>query len=84
VFNAFGANRFGYASLLGFSGYPADEQREHASGYRLSVIDVGQKRKVFSQKITPLPKLGGAFAISSDGKHVAALEDGAVEIFDVP
>jgi hypothetical protein len=84
VFNAFGANRFGYASLLGFSGYPVDEQREHASGYRLSVIDVGQKRKVFSQKITPLPKLGGAFAISSDGKHVAALEDGAVEIFDVP
>src|SRR5947209_5941064 len=78
-----GKGRFAISTYLGFAGYPRDEQREHAKAMRVAVFDLATGGKLFSTDVNPLPKLGGSCALSRDGKRLAILEDGFVEVIDL-
>lgn len=84
VIRAARAPRFALVSIAGFSGYPQDEQRIFGRAFHVTIYDLRQGKKIFSLKVSPMPKIGGAFALSPDGKHLAILKDGAVEQVEVP
>jgi hypothetical protein len=84
VFISRGGQRFGYAVITGSGMFVADEQRKHGTEYRVTIFDLDKKSKVFSIKVAPAPKLGGAFALSPDGRHLAILKDGELEQIAVP
>lgn len=84
MFLAAQAPRFGVATIAGFSGYPRDQQRVYGKAFHISIYDLKQGKKIFSIKVSPMPKIGGAFALSPDGKHLAILKDGAVEQVEIP
>ena len=79
VFSAAHAPRFGLASIAGFAGHPLDQQRIHGKEFHISIYDLEKKQKIFSRKVSPLPKIGGSFALSPDGHRLAILKDGEVE-----
>jgi hypothetical protein len=84
VFTASAAPRFGIATIEGFPSFARDEQRIHGKQFRIAVYDLEKRAKIFSYKVDPLPKLGGAFALSPDGRRMALLEDGQVRQIDLP
>ncbi len=79
VFSASKAPRFGLASIAGFAGYPRFEQRRYGREYHVVIFDLVRGKKIFSLKVKPMPKLGGAFALSPDGRKLAILKDGLLE-----
>jgi hypothetical protein len=79
LFTAAHAPRFGMASIAGFAGHPLDQQRIHGKEFHVSIYDLEKKQKIFSRKVSPLPKIGGSFALSPDGHHLAILKDGELE-----
>lgn len=76
--------RFGMATYMGFAGYPKDEQRIFAKAMRVTVYEVATGQKMFATDVSPMPKLGGSCALSQDGRRLAILKDGEVEIIDLP
>ncbi len=74
-----GSPRFAFITIEGFSGAPMDQQRIYADSLRAIVYDLSTRSKVRTIKIKPMPKLGGAFALSPDGKTIAVLKDGEVD-----
>ena len=75
--------RLTLTTFVGFAGYPRDEQREHADKLRVAVYDISSGGKLFFRDL-PMPRLGGSVALRRDGKEVAVLKDGEVELINLP
>ncbi len=73
------APRFALIMIEGASRAPLDMQRIQGQSFRAEIYDLASHSAVRSLKVRPMPKLGGAFALSPDGKTLAVLKDGSLE-----
>lgn len=73
------AERFALIMIEGYSRADLVKQRIFGESFRVTVYDLKKGAEVRTIKVKPMPKLGGAFALSPDGKTLALLKDGAVE-----
>ncbi|GAC1654672.1 MAG: hypothetical protein NVS9B15_15370 [Acidobacteriaceae bacterium] len=77
------ADRVAYAAVPGsFERTPA-ELRAQAQSMTVRVADLQARKVVGAFVVSPLPKVGGAIALSPDGKQLAVLTDSAVEFIQV-
>jgi len=83
IFSAARAPVFGFATITGMSGADAVEQRIFGDAFMVYVADLTAGRILFKQKVSPLPRVGGAFALSPDGQTLAILRDGALDLLPI-
>jgi hypothetical protein len=64
-----------------FARFPKKDSPKKITRVELCVYDLGTKRLVFNEVISPLPQQKFAFALSPDGSFVAALSDNVLRVW---
>ena len=76
--------RLAYSAVRGPYAKTTEQLRATGKDFSVRVADLENQRVLVSVPIVPFPRIGGSFALSPDGRGLAVMTDGALEIFQLP
>jgi hypothetical protein len=76
--------RLAYSTVRGPYAKTTEQLRATGKDFSVRVADLENQRVLASIPIVPFPRIGGSFALSPDGRGLAIMTDGALEIFQLP
>jgi hypothetical protein len=76
--------RLAFSTVRGGMGRTADELLATAAGFRIHVADLATHKLLLEVPVEPFPLIGGAFALSPDGRSLTVMTDSELKIYRVP